>query len=56
MQGMIGETFFIQYVMYIEIYIFNLSVTLFFNSSVSGKTEEGETEESLHVSKLNCYI
>lgn len=26
----------------------------YFNSSVSGKTEEGETEESLHVSKAIC--
>lgn len=31
----------------------NISITFVFNSSVSGKTEEGETEESLHVSKNN---
>lgn len=33
--------------------MFNIFIAFVFNSSVSGKTEEGETEESLHVSKNN---
>ena len=63
MQGMIGEN-----ICYLICFVHRPTCTctrvcgrtvkyfyhLFFNRSVSGKTEEGETEESLHVSKLNC--
>ena len=53
MQGMIGESFMLYNILCTQKNMFNISITFVLNSSVSGKTEEGETEESLHVSKNN---
>ena len=53
MQGMIVESFLLNNVLRTQKNMYNISITFVLNSSVSGKTEEGETEESLHVSKNN---